>query len=109
MSSLAIIISVLGGLGIGYGLFKGFSGSGSKVLSKLHEAFQKKKVEEVKEIEKKQNVVKTVITTKENIAKDSQKKIKDIQKKAADEIEEVLKEEDVSNIHKSITNDWEEI
>ena len=104
---LTILLGVLAGLGVGLAVFK--TGSGSSILKKIHEIFQKQKVDEIVNIEGKQNVVRTEIATKEKITKDSQKKIRDIQEKAASEIEEVLKEENVSNIHKTITSDWEDI
>lgn len=103
---LIVFLGVAAGLGVGYAMFKG---GGGNLLESVHKMFQKKKQEEIKEIEEKQKGIKAEITTKEKISKDSQKKIKDIQEKAASEIEEVLKEENISNIHKTITNDWEDI
>jgi len=109
MSMLPVLLGIGGGLGVAYFFYTWGSGGKVNILAKVHKIFQKKKVEEIVGIEKKQNVIKTEIATKEKISKQSQEKIKTIQKKAADEIEEVLKKENVSDIHKSITSDWEDI
>jgi len=109
MSALPVLLGIGGGLGVAYFFYAWGSGGKVNILAKVHKIFQKKKVEEIKGIEKKQNVVRTEIATKEKISKQSQEKIKTIQKKAADEIEEVLKKENVGDIHKSITSDWGDI
>lgn len=109
MSMLPVLLGIGGGLGVAYFFYSWGSGGKVNVLAKVHKMFQKKKVEEIKEIEKKQNVVRTEIATKEKVSKESKKRIEDIQKKTIEEIEEVLKEDNVENIHKSITSDWEDI
>ena len=53
--------------------------------------------------------MKISITAKEKISKESVNKIKDIQKKAVEDIENVLKEENIGRIHEEINNDWEEL
>jgi len=109
MSALPVLLSVSGGLGIALAFFKWGSGGKINIFAKAHELFQKEKVEEIVEIEKKQNTIKTEIATKEKVSKESKKKIEDIQTKAAEKIEEILKEDNVENIHKIITSDWEDI
>ena len=109
MSVLPVLLGIGGGLGVAYFFYAWGSGGKVNVLAKVHKIFQKKKVEEIKGIEKKQNVIRTEIATKEKVSKESKKKIEDIQDKIVKEIEEVLKEDNVENIHKSITNDWEDI
>jgi outer membrane translocation and assembly module TamA len=110
MSSALTVLIGIGGLGtLAYFLFNWGSGGKANLIAKAHEIFQKKKIGEITGIEKKQNVVRTEIATKEKVSKETKKKIEDIQEKAAKEIEEVLKEDNVENIHKSITSDWEDI
>ena len=109
MSMLPVLLGIGGGLGVAYFFYGWGSGGKVNILAKVHKIFQKKKVKEIVGIEKKQNVVRTEIATKEKISKKSQEKIKTIQKKAADEIENILKKENVDDIHKSITSDWGDI
>ena len=70
---LTILLGVLAGLGVGLAVFK--TGSGSSILKKIHEIFQKQKVDEIVNIEGKQNVVRTEIATKEKTPLDLTKQI----------------------------------
>ena len=109
MSALPVLIGIGSALGIVYLFYNWGSGGKLNIFAKVHEIFQKEKVEEIIGIEKKQNIIKTEIVIKEKVSKESKKKIEDIQTKAANEIETVLKDNNIENIHKTIISDWEDI
>ena len=108
-----IIIVLLGFVGCGAiasAIYFFFSRDGkSKILKKVHDTMQKIGKDKLTGIVKSQNEVKISITAKEKISKESVNKIKDIQKKAVEDIENVLKEENIGRIHEEINNDWEEL
>lgn len=84
-------------------------GTKTSITKAIHDLIQKKVVERVKKVEGDQILIKVGIDQKEELAEESKKKIKDIQKKAAEEIYGILKEDDVVKIHKEIEEEWKEL
>lgn len=98
-----------GGLaGISF-LIASYFGKKSDILKAVHKVTQKNKEEKINQIEQKQTIVKVKIDKSEKVSEQAKTKIKEIQKEAVIEIEKILTEEKISNIHKSIEEDWEEI
>lgn len=85
------------------------SGKGSEILSRVHNTIQNKYKKKIDDIESQQVLVESGISDKEQIDVETKEKIKDIQKKASVEIQEVLKEKNLSRITEEIDNEWENI
>jgi len=112
MNAAVVIIGSIAGLSLLAALVMWITGRGSKksdILKAIHEATQDKGKKKVEEITKKEKVVEVNIREKEKLATESRNKIKDIQKKAAAEIEEVLKEDNLKKIQDEIDEDWDEL
>lgn len=75
----------------------------------IHKTTQDFKTEDIQDITDDQVKVKDSIKTKENLSNDSIETIKTIQKKANEDIQEVLKQNKIKDIHKEIDNDWDKI
>lgn len=111
MSKVNIIYGILGCGGISFLAFFLSSkiGTKSKVLEAIHNLMNKQRETKIKEIEKDENVIKVKLKNSEQVSKVAKNKIKSIQKKAVKEIENILKENKISNISKEINSDWEDI
>lgn len=109
--NLKVLYGILSCGGLGFLAFYLSSkvGTKSKVLESIFNLTSKQKKEKIEQLEKKQNVIKVKLEESIKISKASKEKIQDIQKKAIKDIEKVLTENKVSNIHKEIENDWEDI
>jgi len=86
-----------------------FGGGDGKVREAVHKITQKISREKISKIESDQTVVAVKVKNKESLAEESVTRIKDIQKKAAEEIEEVLKEDRIADIHKTIDEEWDNL
>ena len=112
MNAALIILGSIAGCGLLAALSMWITGTGDKksnILKALHEAVQDKGKEKVEEITKKEKVVEVNIREKEKLATESRNKIKNIQKKAVEEIEEVLKEDNLKKIQDEIDEDWDDL
>jgi hypothetical protein len=112
MNAVVAIIGAIAGCGILAALAMWLTGRGDKksnILKALHEATQDKGKKELEVIEKKQRVVEVDIKAREELAEESRSKIKDIQKKAATEINEVLLEDSLLKIQDEIDRDWDDL
>lgn len=82
----------------------------SKLLDQFKkDAKQEKLQNEVKEITKEQKVIATQIKASENASEETKEKIKKKLQKAAVEIQETLKEDNLSAIDAQIDEDWKGI
>ncbi len=81
----------------------------SDILSAVHEITQKINTDKIKDINANQNRVKVTVEDKEKLTTDSIEKIKTIQKKASNDIQQILKENRIDVINKEIDDDWENI
>ncbi len=112
MESLLTILVGFGGIGL-VGAIAYFitsrSGSKSGIMGTIHKITQKIGQEKIEKIEANQNKIKTEITINENLIDETKVKITEIQNQAAAEIAEVLKKDNVSNIHSVIENEWGDI
>lgn len=81
----------------------------SDILSAVHGITQSVNIDKIKDIVADQAKVKVAIDNKEKLTVDSVAKIKEIQKKASNDIEQILKENRIDVINKEIDNDWEDI
>lgn len=111
MSAKLVVYSVLGcgGLAALAVLWTRWSGGKGKIRDILHSITQKASMEKIDALEKEQSGIEIKIRAKEKVAEDSKKRIEEIQKKAANDIEEILKENKVSKIHKRIDTEWEDL
>jgi high-affinity K+ transport system ATPase subunit B len=106
------IIGLLAGCGaLAFLAFWWSSRSGSKSKGKgiVHGLKQALGQKEVELIEEKQKVVAVNIREKEKLSGESVKKIKEIQKKATEEIEDILHEDSIAKIADEIDKDWEDL
>ena len=106
------IIGLLAGCGaLAFLAFWWSSRSGSKSKGKgiVHGLKQALGQKEVELIEEKQKVVAVNIQEKEKLSGESVKKIKEIQKKATEEIEGILHENSIAKIADEIDKDWDEL
>ena len=85
------------------------SGKGSAILNSVHQVIQDKFKKNIDKVESQQVVIKSNISNKEQIDIETKEKIKEIQKKASVEIQEVLKEKNLSKIAEEIDKEWENI
>ena len=107
-----IAVFGLGGAAIFGGamlLFRRFTEKGGITRAALHKAFQSKKQEEIKEVTKKQEVLNKQLEMAEQASEDSKKRINEIAKKAAVEINQVLKEDSIAKIDEEIDKDWDDL
>lgn len=74
-----------------------------------HQEKQEKIQEEIKVINKKQEVLTQQIEATEKAAEKSKAKVDNIVKKATQEISEVLKEDDLVKIDKTIQEGWDDL
>ena len=112
MSALGTILLISGGCGAAALLatwFTSRSGGKSNVMEAVHNITQKLGMEKIGKIEGKQNVIKTNIEVKEDIAEATKIKITKIQENAAAEINDVLKEDNITKIHTVIDTEWEDL
>ncbi len=112
MSTIGTIFILFGGIGAVAFIANWFTSRGgakSNIMEAVHKITQKLGVEKIGKIESKQNIIKTEITIKENIAEATKTKITKIQETAAAEINEVLKEDNIRRIHTVIDNEWENL
>ena len=79
------------------------------IADSLHGLVQGKGIQNLANIEEEQGLLVKKIEDQEMISIKAQEKIKKIQEKASVEIEQVLKSEDISKIHDSINDDWEDL
>jgi high-affinity K+ transport system ATPase subunit B len=84
----------------------GAKSKGKGIVHKLKQALGQKEVEL---IEEKQKVVAVNIREKEKLSGESVKKIKEIQKKATEEIEGILHEDSIAKIADEIDKDWDDL
>lgn len=84
-------------------------GDKSGILEEVHKVKQKFEIDKIKDVVKEQEVLSVNIKEKESLSKESVEKIKDIQKKAAKEVEEILKDDNIKRIHDQIDSDWEDL
>lgn len=106
------ILSLLAGCGVLAGIAFWWSskrGGDSKEGGILHGLKQALGQKEVEIIEEKQKVVAVNIEDKEKLGRESVKKIKDIQKKATEEINTILVEDNLARIGDEIDDDWEDL
>lgn len=89
----------------GASYFLGKDGKGKKGISELSKAFQKKKQNEIKSIDKKQTQVAAEIKKNEVLSKDSQTKIRNIVDKAADDIDRIISTDmTIEDVHNEIND-----
>jgi len=81
----------------------------TSILNALHKFKSKQMQGNLDVIESKQNTIKVKLTKDTNISEQTKDKIKVIQKKAAKDIEEILKEENISKIHQEVDKEWQNI
>ena len=109
ISTIALGFLGCGGLAAIVYFITSRSGGKSKIMEAVHKITQKIGQEKIDEIEEKQNKIKTEIEIKENVAEDVKTKIEKIQENAANEINEVLKENNISRIHTIVDSEWEDL
>jgi len=110
MGSITTIALGFGGCGILAAIMyflTSRSGSKSNIMNAVHKITQKIGQEKISEAEEKKSKIKTEIEIKEEVAEEVKTKINKIQEDAANEINEVLKENNIHNIHTTIDSDWE--
>ena len=109
ITSILSLLGVCGALAAGaYWL----TSKGDKKTAGREEAsgiLQKIGLQKVKDTEEKQKVVVAEIDKNEKLSEESKTKIKDIQKKAATEINTILKEESIAKIGEDIDKSWDEL
>ncbi len=106
------IIGLLAGCGLLAGIaywWSSRSGAKSKQSGIVHSLKQALGQKEVELIEEKQKVVAVNIQEKEKLSGESVKKIKEIQKKATEEIEGILHEDSIAKIADEIDEDWDNL
>ena len=107
-----IILGFLGCGGIAALVFwlSSFVNKKGSILKAVHDVAQKIGIENIKDIEDSQvAVIVNDIKNKEELAEDSVIKIKTIQKKAASDIQEILKIDKLSKIQETIDNQWDSL
>jgi hypothetical protein len=111
MEALTILGSV-GGCGLIAALvwfFISRSGGKSDVLEAVTKLKQKLGLAEIDKIETNQNKIKIEIEIKEDLSEAAKTKISKIQENAVTEINNVLKENNISKIHTTVVADWENL
>jgi len=108
---LKVLLGFAGCGFLGFVAFKLTSVTDKKmaIFDALKQFTDKQKIENIEKTEEKQKVISVNVENKEKLAETTKTKIKEIEKKAAKEITEVLKEDSIAKIHKSIDSDWEDI
>lgn len=113
MSDIITVLIGFAGCGLigamAYFFIAGRFSDKSKIMNAVHKVTQKIGKKKVEDITESQNKIKVGISAKEKISQDSIDKIKDIQKKAVDDIGKILRDENISSIHEEIDNDWEDL
>jgi carbonic anhydrase len=85
------------------------SGGKSKITEVVNSITQRIGHEKIQEEEDKKHKLTTEIEIKEEVAEEVKTKINKIQEDAANEINEVLKENNISRIHTVIDSEWEDL
>jgi len=93
METIMYIVAGLGGIAGLLFFLKQYIGGKADILKHLHKFKQKQGVEEVNKIVKKQKALRVEIKKGEQVSEDTKKKIKEVQKKAAKEMKEILNED----------------
>jgi len=109
MGPIAIVAAGFAGCGIAAALgwfLTSRSGNKSNIMEAVHKITQKIGQEKIGKLEASQNKLKTEIEIKENVAEETRIKIGKIQENAAAEINEVLKENNITKIHTVIDSEW---
>ena len=109
ITTIALGFAGFGGLAAIAWFITSRSGGKSKIMEAVHKLTQKIGQEKVDEIEVNQNKVKMEIEIKEEVAEEVKTKINKIQEDAANEINEVLKENNNHSIHTTIDSEWEKL
>jgi phosphomannomutase len=107
MNVLTSILAIGGTAGVGYILYTLFSGGGGEIAKKLQAMFQKKKLEEIDEIEKKQTDVAKKVLESEKVAEETKQKIKEIKKEYNKKIVKTLQEENLEDMLVGDDELWE--
>lgn len=98
MQNLIIMLFSFGGLAIIALFVSNYMGNSFKITDIIHKLFQKKKQENIIEVEKKQDNVMKKLMESEKVATETKKKIKNIKKKANKEIVKILQKDNVEDI-----------
>jgi len=109
MSTVTTILILFGGCGVIAFIANWFTSRGgnkSNIMNAVHKLTQKIGMDKVDKLEANQNVLKTEIEIKESVAEETRIKIGKIQENAAAEINEVLKEDNITKIHTVIDSEW---
>jgi len=102
-------VAVIGGLAIFLPKILGGSKK-SKLLDEFKKDAEQEKLQtEVKEISKEQQVIAAQIKASENASEETKTEIKKKLQKAAVEIQETLKKDNLSAIDKQIDEDWKDL
>jgi len=84
-------------------------GSKGNIMEAVHSVTQKIGQEKISDLQEKQNKVKMEINIKEDVAEEVKVKIDKIKNDAAEEINQVLKENNISRIHTIVDSEWEDL
>jgi len=98
-----------GGLaGMAY-LWTQWSGGEGKIRDIIHSITQKLSKTKIDDLEAKQTGIEIKIRASEKITEASKRNIERIQRDAIEDIEEILKENDISKIHKVVDTEWQDL
>lgn len=111
-STIFIGLGSVGVFGLIYFIVnKFFSGSGSKkefIESMMNKKIKEKR-EEIKNISKKEEIIVKQIRESEKQSEEVKKKIDEKFKQTAKEVEQILKENDLSKIDEQIDKEWDDL
>ena len=109
LTTVALGFAGCGGLAAIAWFLTSRSGSKSGIMAAVHKVTQKINQEKIGELQEKQNKVKMEIEIKEEVAEEVKVKIDKIKNDAAEEINQVLKENNISRIHTIVDSEWENL
>lgn len=107
-----IAIFGLGGVALFGGVMmfiQKFMGKRSEKREIAHNAVQEKIQQDIKKVTKEQEVIQKQLVQAEEASVESKEKIKKIARKAAVEMNKVLKEDSIAKIDDQIDSDWESL
>jgi len=111
MSTKQVLYGFLGcgGLATIAYLWTQWSGGEGKIRDILHNIVQKVSRAKIEALEAKQTGIEIKIRASEKISEESKRNIERIQQDAIKDIEEILKENNISKIHKVVDTEWQDL